>query len=103
MINGITAKMLEPYLGEQYQILRLKHDKHCDVIKFDLFKGLPETLLEKIAAMSNEASVAKGDLIFRKGEKADKVTFPDERQYCLARETDIQTTARYGFICEQAL
>jgi CRP-like cAMP-binding protein len=43
--------------------------------EFSLFKGLPETLLKKIAAIGDEASAAKGDFIFREGEKAGKLHF----------------------------
>lgn len=43
--------------------------------EFGLFKGLTEALLKKIAAISDEASAAKGDFIFREGQKADKLHF----------------------------
>jgi len=43
--------------------------------KFDLFKGLPESLLKEIAALSAEVSVKKGGVIFQEGEKADKLHF----------------------------
>ena len=43
--------------------------------RFDLFKGLPEFLLTKIAAISDEVSVKQGEFIFREGEKADKLHF----------------------------
>ena len=43
--------------------------------RFDLFKGLPEFLLTKIAAISEEVSVKQGEFVFREGEKADKLHF----------------------------
>lgn len=42
---------------------------------FDLFKNLPEDLLQKIAAIGIEKSVKKGEFVFREGEKADKLHF----------------------------
>ena len=43
--------------------------------RFDLFKGLPESLLTKIATISEEVSVKQGEFVFREGEKADKLHF----------------------------
>ena len=43
--------------------------------RFDLFKGLSESLLTEIAALSEEVSVKQGEFIFREGEKADKLHF----------------------------
>lgn len=43
--------------------------------QFNLFKGLPEPLLNQIAEMGTETSVKKGGIIFREGEKADKLHF----------------------------
>jgi len=43
--------------------------------QFNLFNGLPESLLKEIAAISNEVPVKKGEFIFREGEKADKLHF----------------------------
>lgn len=43
--------------------------------QFNLFKGLPEPLLNQIAEMGTETSVKKGEIIFREGEKADKLHF----------------------------
>lgn len=43
--------------------------------QFSLFNGLPESLLKEIAAISNEVTANKGELIFREGEKADKLHF----------------------------
>ncbi len=43
--------------------------------QFDLLKGLPESLLKAIASLSEEISVKKGGVIFREGEKADKLHF----------------------------
>lgn len=43
--------------------------------QFSLFKDLPETLLKQIAEISSETSVKKGGVIFREGEKADKLHF----------------------------
>lgn len=43
--------------------------------QFNLFNGLPEALLEEIAALSSEVSVSNGDIVFKEGEKADKLHF----------------------------
>lgn len=43
--------------------------------RFELFKGLPESLLTEIAALSEEISAKQGDFIFREGERADKLHF----------------------------
>ena len=43
--------------------------------QFNLFKGLPESLLKEIAAISSETSVKKDQFVFREGEKADKLHF----------------------------
>lgn len=43
--------------------------------QFDLFRGLPDALLKDIAAISEESSAKKGEIIFREGEKADKLHF----------------------------
>ena len=43
--------------------------------EFALFRNLPEKLLDKIAALGEEAIFSKGDLIFREGEEADKLHF----------------------------
>lgn len=43
--------------------------------QFNLFNGLPESLLKEIAAMSSEVSAKQGEFIFREGEKADKLHF----------------------------
>lgn len=43
--------------------------------QFQLFKGLPESLLADIAAISDETKVLKGGFVFREGEKADKLHF----------------------------
>lgn len=43
--------------------------------QFNLFNGLPDSLLKEIAAISNETAVKKGEFIFREGEKADKLHF----------------------------
>ncbi len=43
--------------------------------QFGLFKDLPSSLLEEIAAISEETSVKKGEIIFHEGEKADKLHF----------------------------
>ena len=43
--------------------------------RFDLFKGLSESLLAEIAALSEEVSVKQGEFIFREGGKADKLHF----------------------------
>ena len=43
--------------------------------KFPLFRNLPEELLEKVAALGEEATFSEGDSIFREGEQADKLHF----------------------------
>jgi CRP/FNR family transcriptional regulator, cyclic AMP receptor protein len=43
--------------------------------QFNLFNGLPETLLKEIAAISKETAVKQGEFVFREGEKADKLHF----------------------------
>ena len=43
--------------------------------QFSLFNGLPESLLEEIAKISHEVAAKQGDIIFREGEKADKLHF----------------------------
>lgn len=43
--------------------------------QFDLFKGLPESLLKEIASISREVSMKKGDFVFREGGQADKLHF----------------------------
>lgn len=43
--------------------------------QFNLFNGLPDTLLKEIAAISQEVAVKKDEFIFREGEKADKLHF----------------------------
>ncbi|MBM4428323.1 MAG: cyclic nucleotide-binding domain-containing protein [Chloroflexi bacterium] len=43
--------------------------------QFNLFNGLPESLLKKIAELSKEVSMKNGDFVFREGEKADKLHF----------------------------
>jgi CRP-like cAMP-binding protein len=43
--------------------------------EFALFRNLPEELLEKVAALGEEATYSQGDFIFREGEQADKLHF----------------------------
>jgi CRP/FNR family transcriptional regulator, cyclic AMP receptor protein len=43
--------------------------------EFALFRNLPEELLEKVAALGEEATYSHGDFIFREGEEADKLHF----------------------------
>jgi CRP/FNR family transcriptional regulator, cyclic AMP receptor protein len=43
--------------------------------QFNLFSGLPEELLKEIADLSTEVPVNKGDIVFKEGEKADKLHF----------------------------
>lgn len=43
--------------------------------EFGLFRGLPLTFLEKLAAISHEFGVFKDNYIFREGEKADQIHF----------------------------
>ncbi len=43
--------------------------------QFSLFQGLSETILKEIAAISEEIAMKKGEMIFREGEKADKLHF----------------------------
>ncbi len=59
--------------------------------RFELFKGLPESLLTEIAALSEEVSVKQGEFVFREGERADKLHFPIEWQRCPACETYLET------------
>ena len=42
---------------------------------FPLFRNLPEELLEKVAALGEEASFSQGESVFREGEEADKLHF----------------------------
>jgi CRP-like cAMP-binding protein len=51
--------------------------------EFALFRNLPEELLEKVAALCEEAAFSQGDLIFREGEQADKLHFLLEGQIFL--------------------
>ncbi len=41
--------------------------------QFGLFKGLPESLLNEIAAICSEASYKNDEFVFREGETADKL------------------------------
>lgn len=43
--------------------------------QFNLFNGLPEPLLKEIAAISTEVKAKQGEIVFREGEKADKLHF----------------------------
>jgi len=43
--------------------------------QFGLFNGLPESILEEIAAISKETAAKTGEFVFREGEKADKLYF----------------------------
>ncbi|MBI5823217.1 MAG: cyclic nucleotide-binding domain-containing protein [Chloroflexi bacterium] len=43
--------------------------------QFGLFNGLPESLLEEIAAISREEFCKKGEFVFHEGERADKLHF----------------------------
>jgi CRP-like cAMP-binding protein len=43
--------------------------------QFGLFNGLPESILEEIAAISKETDAKTGEFVFREGEKADKLYF----------------------------
>ncbi|NWF65219.1 MAG: cyclic nucleotide-binding domain-containing protein [Chloroflexi bacterium] len=43
--------------------------------QFNLFSGLPESMLREIAAMSRQASYKKDEFVFREGETADKLHF----------------------------
>ena len=43
--------------------------------EFSLFKDLPEPLLMAIAAIAEEVSAKNGEVVFREGEKADKLHF----------------------------
>jgi CRP-like cAMP-binding protein len=42
---------------------------------FPLFKDVSPTVLDKIAAISDELSFEEGQSVFREGEKADKIHF----------------------------
>ena len=43
--------------------------------EFPLFRNLPDSLLDQIAALGEELSFSQGDAIFREGEEADKLHF----------------------------
>lgn len=43
--------------------------------QFNLFNGLPESLLKEIAAISKETALKQGEFVFREGGKADKLHF----------------------------
>jgi CRP/FNR family cyclic AMP-dependent transcriptional regulator len=43
--------------------------------KFVLFRNLPEEMLDKVAALGEEETFLQGDIIFREGERADKLHF----------------------------
>lgn len=43
--------------------------------EFALFRNLPEELLERVAALGEEATFSHGEYIFREGEQADKLHF----------------------------
>lgn len=43
--------------------------------EFALFRNLPEEILDKVAALGEEETFSQGDVIFREGEKADKLHF----------------------------
>jgi CRP-like cAMP-binding protein len=43
--------------------------------QFNLFNGLPEPLLKEIADISTEVKAKQGEIVFREGEKADKLHF----------------------------
>ena len=51
--------------------------------EFALFRNLPEELLDKFAALGEEATFSEGDSIFREGEQADKLHFLLEGQIVL--------------------
>lgn len=48
---------------------------NASLAEFPLFRNLPEELLEKIGALSEEQSLPQGETIFREGERADKLHF----------------------------
>ena len=43
--------------------------------EFALFRNLPEELLDKVAAFSQEENFPQGEAIFREGDQADKLHF----------------------------
>ena len=43
--------------------------------EFALFRNLPEELLDKVAAFSQEENFSQGEAIFREGDQADKLHF----------------------------
>ena len=43
--------------------------------EFPLFRNLPEELLDKVAAICEEAAFSQGESVFREGDKADKLHF----------------------------
>jgi CRP/FNR family cyclic AMP-dependent transcriptional regulator len=48
---------------------------NTSLAEFPLFRNLPESLLDKFAALSEELTFSQGDSIFREGEGADKLHF----------------------------
>jgi CRP/FNR family cyclic AMP-dependent transcriptional regulator len=48
---------------------------NASLAEFPLFRNLPESLLDNIAALGEELSFSQGDSIFREGEQADKLHF----------------------------
>lgn len=48
---------------------------NVSLAEFPLFRNLPDSLLDKIAALGEEISFSQGDTIFREGEQADKLHF----------------------------
>ena len=43
--------------------------------EFPLFRNLPDELLDKLAALGEEAACSDGESVFREGEQADKLHF----------------------------
>lgn len=48
---------------------------NVSLAEFPLFRNLPDSMLDKIAALGEEISFSQGDTIFREGEQADKLHF----------------------------
>ena len=47
----------------------------ASIAEFPLFRNLPESLLDKIAALGEETSFSQGETIFHEGQQADLLHF----------------------------
>ena len=48
---------------------------NASLSEFPLFRNLPDQLLDKLAMLGEEATHAKGESVFREGERANKIHF----------------------------